>query len=573
MAWPLSQDYNEAIQDPASCFADSELKAGRPVFSALGLPLPRSGNFADVYEFRGAGGARWALKCFTRHVSGLRERYSAISRHLARAQLPFVVNFKYLEQGIRIGGRWYPVVKMDWVDGFLLNQFVRDNLDKPRLLTRLSQIWLKMGERLREAQVAHGDLQHGNVILVAGSRSSSMAVKLIDYDGMWAPALADTPSGEAGHRAYQHPQRVAQGTYSPDVDQLPLLLVACALRALAWAGKPLWERYDTGDNLLFQEKDLRHPAESPLFKEVWRSSDAGVHDLAGYLALGLSGPLEEVPLAHDVAAEQYARPLSAAEEQLVTALLGSGTRVSRPVAVEQAMASAGAVLARPAANDAAAAAPAIIPVTAPAALPVATPAAPAALSVLWRPPPAVPKGPAAAEPEGEIHLSSPEKMARRKRHILLVTTIAVLFLALGAACHWILIAHPRLEDEEAPETLPSGFFQQATIWKGTITSWSGGGAKQQEDARMDILERRADYFRARITVGRDKHVWRVKGTVSGDRITWKALETIKEKNKAIRVDHQGTILGKRIELTFQGTGDNGEHTQGHYKLELARGAK
>jgi hypothetical protein len=28
MAWPLSQDYNEAIQNPASCFIDPELRQG-----------------------------------------------------------------------------------------------------------------------------------------------------------------------------------------------------------------------------------------------------------------------------------------------------------------------------------------------------------------------------------------------------------------------------------------------------------------------------------------------------------------------------------------------------------------
>ena len=51
MAWPLSQDYNEAIQDPQSSFTDPELRAGEATTNALGMPMPRSGNFADVYEF------------------------------------------------------------------------------------------------------------------------------------------------------------------------------------------------------------------------------------------------------------------------------------------------------------------------------------------------------------------------------------------------------------------------------------------------------------------------------------------------------------------------------------------
>src|SRR5215475_3827400 len=115
--WPLSQDYNEAVQNPVHSFADPDLHGGEVVTNALGLPMPRSGNFADVYEIRSpAGDRRWAVKCFTRAVPGQRERYAAISAHLRQSRLPFTVDFEYLETGIRVGGQWYPVLKMDWVE-------------------------------------------------------------------------------------------------------------------------------------------------------------------------------------------------------------------------------------------------------------------------------------------------------------------------------------------------------------------------------------------------------------------------------------------------------------------------
>jgi hypothetical protein len=91
MGWPLSQDYNEAIQSPETSFSDPELKQGEVVCNALGIPMPRSGNFADVYEFRCTNGSRWAIKCFTRQVTGLRERYQEISFALQEAKLPFTV--------------------------------------------------------------------------------------------------------------------------------------------------------------------------------------------------------------------------------------------------------------------------------------------------------------------------------------------------------------------------------------------------------------------------------------------------------------------------------------------------
>ncbi|MBM4071788.1 MAG: hypothetical protein FJ271_23110, partial [Planctomycetes bacterium] len=333
MAWPLSQDYNEAIQDPPSCLADPELRGGQPVVNALSLPVPRSGNFADVYEFQGVSGARWALKCFTRQVPGLRDRYTEISKCLAQLKLPFTVDFQFVEQGIRVAGNWYPILKMQWVDGFLLNEFVRNNLDKTVLLEGLGQIWLRMGKRLHEAGVAHADLQHGNVILVPGSKANLLSVRLVDYDGMWVPSLASKRSGEVGHGAYQHPQRLKEGIYSPEVDRLPLLAIACGLRALVVGGKALWDRFDTGDNLLFREADLREPAKSPLFKLLWNLPDAATHDLVGQLTLSLSGPLERVPLLHEVMADGQPRPLKPEQEEQTTAILGPGAKVSRAAAV------------------------------------------------------------------------------------------------------------------------------------------------------------------------------------------------------------------------------------------------
>jgi hypothetical protein len=104
MPWPVSQDYNEAIQNPRTSFKDPELKLGTPILSGLGLPMPRSGNFADVYEFIGSSGTKWAVKCFTRQVPGLRERYQELSNFLSVANLPFMVHFEYLNEGILFAG-------------------------------------------------------------------------------------------------------------------------------------------------------------------------------------------------------------------------------------------------------------------------------------------------------------------------------------------------------------------------------------------------------------------------------------------------------------------------------------
>src|SRR5262249_17340817 len=109
MPWPQPTDYNEAVQNPALCFADPELREGQAEGGRFGLPRPWSGNFANVYRLRCPGEQSWAVKCFTREVRGLNERYQAVSDHLRQAQRGFMVEYRYLDQGIRVRGEWFPV--------------------------------------------------------------------------------------------------------------------------------------------------------------------------------------------------------------------------------------------------------------------------------------------------------------------------------------------------------------------------------------------------------------------------------------------------------------------------------
>jgi WD40 repeat protein len=161
-----------------------------------------------------------------------------------------------------------------------------------------------MAKRLRESYIAHCDLQHGNVMFVPGSNANSLAVKLIDYDGMCVPSLAGTKSGEVGHPAYQHPERLRTGAYDQEVDRFSLLSIATALRCLAVGGRSLWERYDNGDNLLFRQSDLQAPAESPLFKELLTIGDAPARMLVQELYRACQGPLVAVPLLTDLMPEE-----------------------------------------------------------------------------------------------------------------------------------------------------------------------------------------------------------------------------------------------------------------------------
>ena len=327
MNWPSPKDFNDAIRNPGIAFTDPDLSAGDPVVGSDGRPLSHPGDSSNVYQVCAEDDRAWAVKCFTRPVPSLAHRYARIQEALARPGLPFAVRFSFLKDGVRVGEQQYPILKMDWVEGLPLNQVVRDRAESPAVMETLFRRWVLLCRELREAGIAHGDLQHANVVLIPGAWPGAYTLKLIDYDALYAPALADTPSDEAGHPNYQHPARTA-ASYSPDLDRFSHLVIATALKGLAVLGPPLWKRYDTGDNLLFTAADFRNPAASRLMRELWQTNNPALQTLVGKLALACGQPIHETPWLDELAAEGSEVRLTVEETHAAVSALGLESAVT-----------------------------------------------------------------------------------------------------------------------------------------------------------------------------------------------------------------------------------------------------
>jgi hypothetical protein len=259
--YPTPSDYQEAVQLPAAAFRDPTLQEATPRTNVLGLPQPITGAFAAVFPMTTAGDRRVAVKCFLKEVPEQRARYEAVAQHLASVELDALVGFDYQPKGLRVDGADYPLLKMEWVEGTVLNRFVEAHLDAPDVLDALATAWAGLMADLEARDLAHGDLQHGNVLV--RQTDEGLRLFLVDYDTMYVPALEGWRSAEVGHRHYQHPDRT-DTDFGPYLDRFPGLAVYTALRACA-ARPGLWDRYDTGENLLFQDADFYDPAQSALF--------------------------------------------------------------------------------------------------------------------------------------------------------------------------------------------------------------------------------------------------------------------------------------------------------------------
>ena len=256
--WPTGQLYTEVVQNPRWAFKDSLLQSGQVETDRLQLPKPRAGNLAVVYKIDCAGKS-WAIKCFTREVPDRQRRYSSISSHLRAVKLPYTVGFEYLPQGIHVSGSWFPLLKMEWVSGDPLIQYVEKHLHESSFLLKLASQWIEMVTALRSARVSHGDLQHGNVIVVGDQ------IKLVDYDGMFVPDLLGTPATEHGHPNYQHPGRSSM-LFGLNLDNFSSWTVYVSLIALS-IDPTLWKLTDAGDDcLLFRAQDFVLPDTARVFR-------------------------------------------------------------------------------------------------------------------------------------------------------------------------------------------------------------------------------------------------------------------------------------------------------------------
>ena len=225
MRWPSPQDYREAIQIQSVSIGDEELRNGELLLDALQLPLVNSGQYAAVFKILG-GEKSWAVRCFLHNFPDRQERYKKISQFVLKDDLEYTVDFELLDKGILVGSDWFPLLKMEYVSGLSFGRYVRENIKNGEKLADLLEQFKAMMQALKENGIAHGDLQHDNIVV-----TDDGSLRLIDYDGMFVPDLKGWHSNELGHRNYQHPQRT-ELDFGPELDNFSAWLICGALDCL-----------------------------------------------------------------------------------------------------------------------------------------------------------------------------------------------------------------------------------------------------------------------------------------------------------------------------------------------------
>ncbi|MBN2477030.1 MAG: protein kinase family protein [Pirellulales bacterium] len=301
MSWPLASHFSTMLQNPRVAFRDPQLQQCSILKNTQNQPRPWAGAFAVVYKGLSASGrAPFAVRVFTTESPERRERYGLVSSYLKDRKLKCLVNFEYRDRGIRSAGdgKWYPLILMEWVEGETLFQWVRARSleGNTEALAVSARRWIDVVRELNEVAIAHGDLQHANVMVTTQGE-----LKLVDYDCMCVPALVGRRNLEVGVEPYQHPGRNESTLLSLDLDNFSALVVYTGLRALA-ADPTLWRKYveEPGyDKILFRSEDFRVPSSSALYNDLIRSPQQDVRELTQKLFGFACVRMDQVPsLSH-----------------------------------------------------------------------------------------------------------------------------------------------------------------------------------------------------------------------------------------------------------------------------------
>lgn len=285
--YPTLSDYIEVFQHLSFVVSDPAIKVANIDKNSMDIPILLSGNFAVISGATVPSGKRYALRCFYKHVPDIEIKYDLISNSISGFELQtpnYFVHFEYQNKGIKVQNKFYPLIKMDWVAGQTLGAYVEKNFNNPNSLQYLLSEFQNLYKFLKQNNIAHGDIQNGNVII------TDLGIKLVDYDGMFVSGMKEGQGSEIGHPHFQHPKR-EEKHFGPAIDEFSFMVVHLSLSALIKDSylSPFYNQ----ENIIFTKNDFLDPSSSLVFNQIKTIPDLQCY--AERLSNICLAPYEKIP--------------------------------------------------------------------------------------------------------------------------------------------------------------------------------------------------------------------------------------------------------------------------------------
>ena len=261
MQYPLISEYLAAIREAKDNL--DKLSHLVPVMDKYGEPYRSSGAFAVVFKMKDEQtGKCYALKCFTEEQEGRAEAYRKIAEELEFVDSPYIISVKYLEKEIFVDSNCeneeFPVLLMDWIEGETMETYIAANYTDTHAMSMLCYRFCKMAAWLRSQSFAHGDIKPDNIMVRPDG-----TLTLVDYDGMFVPAMKGQKSPTIGTKDFSHPLRTIDD-FDETIDDFALASIALSLKAIS-LNPSLLQTYGASDRLLFSAADYLDLSKSNTF--------------------------------------------------------------------------------------------------------------------------------------------------------------------------------------------------------------------------------------------------------------------------------------------------------------------
>ena len=261
MQYPLISEYLAAIQDAHDNL--DKLNHLVPVLDKHGEPYRSSGAFAVVFKMKDEQtGKCYALKCFTEEQEGRAEAYRQIAEELEFVDSSYITSVKYLEKELFVDSNCeddeFPVLLMDWIEGETMETYIAENYTDSYEMSMLCYRFCKMAAWLRSQSFAHGDIKPDNIMVRPDG-----TLTLVDYDGMFVPAMKGQKSPTIGTKDFSHPLRTMDD-FDETIDDFSLASIALSLKAIS-LDSSLLQSYGASDRLLFSATDYLDLSKSKIF--------------------------------------------------------------------------------------------------------------------------------------------------------------------------------------------------------------------------------------------------------------------------------------------------------------------
>ena len=251
MQYPLISEYVAAIREAKDNLA--ELAYLVPVLDDNGEPYRSSGAFAVVFKMKDEQtGKCYALKCFTEEQEGRAEAYRQIAEELEFVDSPYITSVRYLDKELFVNSNCedekFPVLLMDWVEGETMEAYIAIHHADTYAMSMLCYRFCKLAAWLRSQPFAHGDIKPDNIMVRPDG-----TLALIDYDGMFVPAMKGCKSPNIGTKDFSHPLRTIDD-FDESIDDFALASIALSLKAIS-LNPTLYDEYGASGRLLFSAND------------------------------------------------------------------------------------------------------------------------------------------------------------------------------------------------------------------------------------------------------------------------------------------------------------------------------